>query len=354
MTAATTTAATTTTGGVLVTGATTPFGRALVDALLARSEVASVVAVASEPAWPGAPHPRLAYVPVDLTRSRDLRDLLFGHARDREVTTVTHSAHHRSLRSRGRKAHALHVEATREMLRLAERHPTITRFVYVGAAEVYRASSELPALISEEHPLDLSSDAPQRVRDRVEADLTVCARMGLSPLSIAVLRLAEIFAEQSGSQLHDYLGSSVCYRPLGYDPMIDVISIDDAVRATMLAARSTAQGVLNVPGADVLPLSVAIERAGRIGIAVPSAAIGPLYTARAIIRGTEFDWSLQRRRFRWGGVLDGTRARELLGYVPERPVAWARGSIARSASSHAAEARGAKPRAEPAFRRSDP
>lgn len=306
--------------GVLVTGATTPFGRALVAALLARRAIGAVLAVGAEDEWSGRSDPRLRYVGCDLTRSRNLRDLLFGPARDLGITSVAHSAHHRSLRARGRRAHALNVETTREILQLAERHPTIQRFVYVGSAEVYRIQAELPSLIGEDHPIEMSPEMPQRLRDRVEADLTVCTRMGLSPLSIAVLRLAEIYAADSGSQLHDYLSSSVCYRPLGYDPMLDVISIDDAVRATERALDVTAEGVFNIPGADVLPLSAAIEAAGRIGIPVPGPLIRPLYAARSLAGRGDFSWPLNRWRFRWSGVLDGTRAATHLPYTPTLPV----------------------------------
>lgn len=308
--------------GVLVTGATTPFGRALVERLLARRDGGAVLAVAAERVWPGAQHRRLHYLPIDLTRSRDVRELLFGPARDLAIEGVVHSAHHRSVRARGRRVHALNVDATREMLQLAERHPTIRRFVYVGSAEVYRIDADLPGVVGEDHPIEMGPEMPQRLRDRVEADLTVCTRMGLSPLSIAVLRLAEIVAPESGSQLHDYLSSSVCYRAIGYDPMLDVISVEDAARAAELALASRAQGVFNVPGADVLPLSAAIAAAGRTSIPVPGAMIGPLYAARALARGTEFDWALNRWRFRWSGVLDGARAKRELGYVPQQGVRW--------------------------------
>lgn len=305
---------------VLVTGATTPFGLRLVSELLARNETRSVLAVAADETWPGPSDARLRYLRCDLTRSRALHDLVFGPARDLGIRSVIHSAHHRSLRARGRKTHALNVESTREILQLSERHPSIRRFIYVGSSEVYRIDPTLPTLIGEDHPLEMSREMPQRLRDRVEADFTVCARMGLSRLSIGVLRIAEIFAPESGSQLYDYLSSSVCYRPLGYNPMLNVISIGDAVRAAIAAIDSDAQGVFNIPGADVLPLAAAIAAAGPVGIPVPGPIIGPLYVARAIVRGHEFSWTLNRWRFRWGGVLDGQRARDVLAYSPQFPV----------------------------------
>src|SRR5687768_16102602 len=99
--------------GVLVTGATTPFGRALVAELLTRRDIEAVLAVAVEPDWGGPRDPRLHYVHCDLTRSRGLRDLLFGPARDLGITGVVHSAHHRSVRVAGPHVHALNVETTR-------------------------------------------------------------------------------------------------------------------------------------------------------------------------------------------------------------------------------------------------
>jgi UDP-glucose 4-epimerase len=301
---------------VLITGATTPFGLALVAALGRASHVEHVLAVGRETRWPGPRDRKLTYVALDLTRERDLRDLLFGPARDLGVDVVVDAAHHRSLRERGPRAYALHVESTRQLLDLAERHPSIRRFVYASSAEVYRRGAGLPTVIDETAAVELSPSMPQRLRDRVEADLTVCARSGLSRCSMMVLRFAELLAPDSGSQLADYLGSKVCIRALGFDPMLEVISIGDAVRATEAAITSDAQGVVNVPGADVLPLSAAIEAAGRRSLALPESALALLYAARARAIGAEFAWPMNRFRFRWGGVLDGARARETLGYSP--------------------------------------
>ncbi len=305
---------------VLVSGATTPVGRALVEELLGRGR--TVLAVAVEKEWPFAPHDALHYHHVDLTRARRIRELLFGTARDLGVTAVIHSAHHRKATDRGRKIHALNVESTREMLHLAERHPTIERFVYRSYADVYRIAPELPQLIGEDHPLELGSWLPQGIRDRVEADLMVCTRMGMSSLSIVVLRCAEIFAPRSGSQLHDYLASRVCLRPLGFDPMLNVLSIRDAVEAQIRALDSDAQGIFNIPGKDVMPLSAAIGAYGKREIALPGPVLGPLYRLRSATRGFEFRYSPNRYRFHFSGVLDGSRAEEILGYTPEHPVDW--------------------------------
>jgi UDP-glucose 4-epimerase len=312
---------------VLVTGATTPLGLALVKALCRDASVRHVLAVGAEPCPDGlasnlAGSGRLTYACVDLTRPRQTWRLLYGPARKLAIDSVIHSARHRSARDTGRAVHVLNVETTRTLLRQAERHPTIRRFVYRSYSEVYRASHELPNLIGEDHPLELGPGAAQRVRDRVEADLTVCTRMGMSRLGIAVLRCSEIFAPAMGSQLHDYLCSRLCLRPLGFDPMINLLSIEDSVRAIELALRQPVQGIFNIPGCDTLPLSRAVDLCRRRDIQLPGPLLQPFYWLRARALGTEFRYDLNHGRFHVSGVLDGARAHEHLGYQPGHPVSW--------------------------------
>ncbi len=303
----------------LITGATTPIGESLIRHLLRDDATARILAVGAEPYRPRAVEVdgRVRYERVDLTRERNLRELLFGACRTEGVEVIVDMASHRSVRSTGQKARALNVLETRRLLALAEEHPTIRRFVYRSYAEVHDVSAALPVLIDEAHPLNLRPDAPQWIRDRVEADLTVCTRMAMSDLSIAVLRCAECLAPRTGSQLHDYLDSRVCFRPMGYDPVVNLISDDDLGRALALAARSDADGIFTIPGATTLPLSEIVRRSGRTSIPVPGPAMAPLYAARRAALRSNFDYSLNRGRLHFGVVLSGDRAAELLGYRPE-------------------------------------
>lgn len=308
----------------MVTGASCPVGEQLVRALLDDSRVDQILAVTGEDPdlFPIPPTDRLVVVQVDLVRARRVHALLFGPARDMRVDTIVHLATHRDATQEGRKVHAFNVEAIRSILQLAERHPTISRVVVRSDAAVYQISNDLPCLIGEEHPLNLAGRAPQWIRDRVEADITTCTRMGLSPVEIVVLRMTEALAPGAGSQLYDYLQSPICLRPAGYDPMLNVLTIKDTVGALQKAVHSGAQGVFNIPGADTLPLSTAIRSYGRIGIPVPGMWLNPLYRMRSRLRGHDFRYGMNRRRFHYSGVLDGTRAQEILGFVPSHPVNW--------------------------------
>jgi len=312
---------------VLVTGATTPLGLRLVEALLDTPAVERVLAVAAEDDPRNLPIgiPALTYRAVDLTRPRSVHDLLFGPARELGIDAVVHNALHRSARHDGRRVHALNVEATRQLLLECERHPTIRRFVLRSAAEVYAVRPLEPNLIDEDQPLELDPAAPQWVRDRVEADLTACSRMGMSRLAIVVLRCAEVLAPGMGSQLWDYVQSRVCLRPLGFDPMINVLSFDDCVDAIVLALASHGQGVFNIPGADTLPLRRIVAAFGRRDVPVPGPLLAPLYQLRTWTVGFEFRYDLNLQRFHFGGVVDGTRAQRELGYRAHHRLAWPAG-----------------------------
>jgi UDP-glucose 4-epimerase len=148
--------------------------------------------------------------------------------------------------------------------------------------------------------------------------------MGMSSFEIVVLRCAEIPAPQSGSQLWDYLQTRVCLRPLGFDPMINLLSLEDAARAVRLALAGHAQGIFNIPGADTLPLSRIIALAGRRDVPVPGPLIAPLYELRTRVVGLQFRYDLNARRFHFGGVVDGSRAQSVLDYRPSHPLVWPR------------------------------
>ncbi len=312
--------------GVLVTGATTPIGERLVRSLLADTAIDHVLAVSNRPpesALPFSQGDRLVYCSVDLSRTRPVRELLFGIARDLAVTTVIHLSMHRSTAAHGARVHALNVDALRSLLQLCERHPTIKRLVLKSWGEVYQVQHDLPTLVTEDHPLNMGSGAPQWIRDRVEADTTASTRMGMSKLEIMVLRCAEVLAPGTGSQLFDYLQSPICLRPAGFDPMMNLLSIQDVIVALELAARSQGtQGILNIPGADTLPLSECVARFGKPDIPLPSTLITPVYRLRRRLRGADFSYGMNRRRFHYASVLDGTRAKQILGYEPVHTIEW--------------------------------
>jgi nucleoside-diphosphate-sugar epimerase len=302
---------------VLVTGATTPLGRRLCTQLLAENISVLATAIEDESAARLLLPDRVQYAPVDFARTRNLHDLVFGPVREHSVDTVFHLATHRPLDAKGEKARVVNVEALRALLSFCDGHSSIKRFVYRSFADVYRVEQRLPSLVSEDHPLEHAPDTPQWLRDRVEADLLACAKMGMAQLQIVVLRLADIFHGGTGSQIYDYLRSRVCLHPFGFDPMINLLSLDDATSALFLAgAAEQAEGVINIPGADTLPLTLGFRLHRRVAIGVPGPLLSPLYALRRRVLKSDFSYRLNQGRLHFPVVLNGKKAREQLGFVP--------------------------------------
>jgi UDP-glucose 4-epimerase len=311
--------------GVLVLGASTPLGERLCQTLLADSALRAVLAVGREPREQVRlpDDARLTYQQVDITHARPVHDMLFGTARDLGVDVVVHLAMHRG-NDFGTRMHVQNVESLRWLLSLADRHPTLRRLVFRSYAEVYRVEPGLPSVITEDHPLELSPEAPQWVRDRVEADLLACSQMGMTAgLEIAVLRCAELLAPNEGSQLYDYLSAPVCLRSAGFNPMLNVLTLEDATEALRLAVGAGGtQGLFNIPGADTLPLTRCIRLSGRLEVPVPGPLLAPIYEVRHRLRGAPFSYRINRGRFHLAAVLDGSHARRTLGYEPRHRVDW--------------------------------
>ena len=301
-----------------MTGASSPLSQTLAKQLLTCPEVHSVVLV-HEPGEtvPGAEVRGLRIVSADLSRHRDVQSLLQGIAVTERVDTIVHACLHPGARERGSQAFRLNVESTRHLLAVAEDETHIKRFVLRSFHDVYRVERDSPTLIDESQPLELSARTPQALRNHAEADLLACSRMAVSRVQIAVLRLADVLAPGVSSQLQDYLSSQICLRALGYDPMINVLSLADAERALRLAVLSDKIGIFNIPGKDSLPLSELIHRAGRIGIALPGPVLTPLYELRARFTNMRFHYETDRLRFHRSCVLEGSKARECLQYVPQ-------------------------------------
>lgn len=307
--------------GVLISGGTQPLGFDLAEHLLrlGRGPVL-LVGVEAESAvrMPGGVH----YRRVDLTQEDEVRRELGLAVRDLGLDAIVNLAFHRDP-WRGRRAHRFNVEATRTLLGFAEDHEAIRTFVHRSSSMVYAQNGDEPDLIREDRPLNLGTRVPPWIRDRVEVDTLACSRSGLTGvLRVGVLRCSEILAPDMGSQLYDYLSSRVCLRRMGFDPMLNLLSLPDAVHAFTLALEHAPEGPVNIPGADTLPLSRVIRRWGRTALPVPSQLLGPLYALRHASRRTAFQYRSNLGRFHYNGVIDGTRAREELGYVPSHPIDW--------------------------------
>lgn len=294
----------------MVTAATTSLGRRVVAELAQHGRVVGLRSPLEPTPQEGEAEAHLA----DLTRSDDARKAIVGLAADSNVDTLVHLGSHGPATERPATANA---KSTRLLLDAAEHVASIRTFVLRSTALLYRAHSDDPSIADERHPLDFSAGLSARHRDWLEADLAAVQRVAASTMRIAVLRLSALLAPDNASPLFDYLHGPRRLRPMGFDPMLNVLSIDDAARALALAARNAPRGVFNVAGAETLPLSELLHRLQLPSRPVPGAWIELLDALR---RRPATPYAEVRALLHHGLVVDGRAAASAFGYRPAHPL----------------------------------
>jgi UDP-glucose 4-epimerase len=104
---------------------------------------------------------------------------------------------------------------------------------------------------------------------------------------------------------------------MGFDPLVQFVHPDDVIEAFLLCLRGEHPGVFNLAPPDAMPLSAVIRAGGRTALPLPHVLAIPgagLLWAAGI--GDLHPSYLSMLRF--SVVMDGTRARAALGFVPRR------------------------------------
>ena len=309
---------------VLLTAASTELGQRLIHSLVNDKRVARIVALIEPKCYPNArllSHRKLSYEPIDLIHERAIKQFIFG-PKCRGLTHLVHLAMHRDALLSGRRYHRLNVEALRQLFQLAEDHPSLSHFIFRSWSEIYELHSYLPNILDEEHPIDYSARRPQWLRDRVAADQFLCAKLGVSPLKVKILRCADCLAPGYGSQLYAFLHSLPCLVPLGYDPVVNVLSPDDLTDALLRACFFPGEGVFAIPGRDSMPLSELMERCHRAAVPLPDPVLQWADRLKQKLARSTFCYEISRGLFHYGGVMTGAKAEQLLGYRASHPIDW--------------------------------
>ena len=157
-----------------------------------------------------------------------------------------------------------------------------------------------------------TEDDPQ-VRAWIDADLVCQGELNGPRLKMTVLRPAAI-ATESGDLLQcpPLAGDGP---PVGFDPMLSLVSDRDVARALVLALYADRPGIYNIAGPEAFPCSQLMTREARVGPfpvpALVSSAVSLLGQTVGLRRGSRTAFS------RYGVVLDTRLAEEVLGFQPQ-------------------------------------
>lgn len=259
-------------------------------------------------------------VVVDLTET--FADAAIAQALAREhVQVVVHAAFHAAPVHGLEAAHELEVIGTRALLRAVAdnvRHAgTVESLVVLGTTMSYGAARDNPQYLGEDAPLRGAADYPF-VADKIAAEREVATFRRRTGLPTTVLRACATVGELA-TVAGRVLAPPFVPAVLGADPLTQLVHVDDLVDAVRLAIHAAGDGVYNVAGEGVLPLSTVIKLAGRVRAAMPEAAVRAALQALWVagigaVPGAHTDYL--RDTF----VADASRARDLLRFRPRYTV----------------------------------
>jgi len=248
---------------------------------------------------------------VDL-RSRRARDVF----RAGPVDALIHLGLMHHPRHAGLEAHTWNVVGTSKLLEYCLDFK-VSKVILLSTAAVYGPRPDNEQFLTEEAPLLASQEYPA-IQGLIEADMQATSffwRSRGKDIETVVLRPVHILGKVHNAA-SNYLRLNRIPVLMGFDPMLQVIHEDDVARAIVLALRPGVHGVMNLTGPGEVPLSVLIRELGKTPIPVPAPLLSPVMKALWRFRLSSFPVP-ELAYIRYVCMVDGTRAREVMGIKPE-------------------------------------
>ena len=300
---------------VLLTHVDSAVGRRLVKALHRDPDVELVLGVDTgpRPSFLEAYRSKCVYQRLDLAKARHIMNFFQSERFDRaDLDSVIHLPFVEERPNERVPGNVpVLVSETRRMLQHCRRETRIKRFIYLSTGFVYRPEPGNVNFVNEEQFLEYEGEGDAEIRSWIDTDLHCQAE--LPHLIVTILRAATIVTESG-----EFLLSPPLERgepPLGFDPMISVVSDRDVAKALMLALHADRPGIYNIAGREVFPRSELLGARSRIGpLSVPGVVrevVARVAQTLAALRSTDADFC------RYGIVLDTRHAGEVLGFEPQ-------------------------------------
>ncbi|MCZ6538936.1 MAG: NAD-dependent epimerase/dehydratase family protein [Chloroflexi bacterium] len=302
---------------VLVTGGAGYIGSALVAKLLDLNEIDLVVSLdlarSSTYRQPLDQHASKKLVTID----QDIREPLAAVISEHNIDAVVHLAF--LLRTHRDEAHArsINVEATGQLLKDVV-ETGVRRFVYLSSTTVYgaSASNNRPFLESDE---TLPTPGFQYSQHKGEAERVNSRFANDHPdVKTTILRACPVMSPGASNFISDSLGMKFLPVPLGHDPELQLIHLDDLLTALVMGLRGeNAAGLFNIAGEGTVRWRELARITGAIRIPVPRALLKPIISASWALRLQSKSPGPGLALITYPWLASTEKARVALGWKPE-------------------------------------
>ncbi len=250
---------------VVVTGISGNLGRTLAK-LLHKSE--RIIGIDRRP-FVGRPKDVEMYQ-LDL-RKKKAEDVF----RKNEVGAVIHMGIMHDPRMSEEEHHSFNVVGTTRLLEYCAKYG-VKKVVVLSSANVYGPSPDNSNFLTEDAPL-MAASRFSGVRDLIEVDMLAHGFFWRHPdINTVILRPVHIVGPTIKNAPSNYLRLRHPWMLAGFDPIVQLIHVEDVGRALVEALRPELKGVYNVTGPGEVPLSAALRELGHTPIPVPHPVARPL------------------------------------------------------------------------------
>jgi len=245
-------------GVVLVAGISGNLGR-VVAKLLHRTE--RVAGIDRRP-FIGKPKD-VEHFQIDL-RKKKTEDVF----RKLPVKAIVHMGIMHDPRMSAEDHHNFNVLGTTRVLECAAKYG-VKKLVVLSSANVYGPSPDNSNFLSEDAPLMAASRFPS-VRDLIEVDMLAHGFFWRQPsVETVVVRPVHIVGPTIKNAPSNYLRLKRPMTLMGFDPMVQLIHMQDVGSALVTALTPGLKGVYNVTGPGEVPLSSCFKELGARPLPVP-------------------------------------------------------------------------------------
>lgn len=209
--------------------------------------------------------------------------------------------------------HELEVIGTLNLLNACARR-RVQQIVAPSTIKVYDARPDHPNFLTEDMEMGALGDFPF-LQNRVEVENLLARHAARHDYAkVSVLRFSTILGPRIRTYETRLFSRAAIPTVMGYDPLIQFVHEEDALEAFRMAIDSQKQGVFNIAGRGVLPLSTILKIGGKMDLALPA------FVARGVIASL---WSggvsavppAYLRFLQYLNVADTAKAKDQLGFT---------------------------------------
>lgn len=187
---------------------------------------------------------------------------------DEKVDTVVHLAFVQDPIHETSRAHELDVIGTMKVLNACSA-AGVKKVVIASSYVVYGPYADNPNFLTEDRPLR-GLKGFQVAKDKLEVErLTKSYKRKHPETLVTTLRPAMVLGPNARHFIARLIESPVLLSVLGFDPLLQFLHEEDMVEAYYQAVTQDGDGVYNVAGDGIIPLSKAIRLAGRPALPLP-------------------------------------------------------------------------------------